>query len=86
MRPAANSTASSVNLSAEPASYPQIPQTKHFFRWPDEPVDKKLESHLATFKNRNFDHDAVCFPEFVDQLFRICEMQYLSRTAATLVR
>ena len=29
MRPAANSTASSINLSAEPASYPQISQTRH---------------------------------------------------------
>ena len=28
MRPAANFTASSINLSAEPASYPQISQTK----------------------------------------------------------
>src|SRR5712691_1889261 len=31
MRPAANSTASSVNLSAEPASYPQISQTRQIF-------------------------------------------------------
>jgi hypothetical protein len=30
MRPAANFTASSVNLSAEPASYPQISQTRQF--------------------------------------------------------
>src|ERR1022692_3523491 len=28
-RPAANSTASSVNPSAEPSSYPQIPRTRH---------------------------------------------------------
>src|ERR1022692_3068213 len=30
-RPAANSTASSVNPSAEPSSYPQIPRTRPFF-------------------------------------------------------
>src|ERR1039458_7921813 len=30
-RPAANSTASSVNPSAEPSSYPQIPRTRLFF-------------------------------------------------------
>src|ERR1039458_2641885 len=34
-RPAANSTASSVNPSAEPSSYPQIPRTRH---WNQQPV------------------------------------------------
>jgi hypothetical protein len=44
MRPAANSTASSVNLSAEPASYPQIPRTRLLF----------IGTHLEDLSNLEF--------------------------------
>jgi len=55
MPPAANSTASSVNLSAEPASYPQISQTRPFFK-ENEPATlepakgwpRTSGTHLAT--------------------------------------
>src|ERR1039457_169737 len=48
-RPAANSTASSVNPSAEPSSYPQIPRTRLFFKALKQNL--KVKSFVGTSRN-----------------------------------
>jgi hypothetical protein len=55
MPPAVNSTASSVNLSAEPATYPQIPQTRRNFSLCGVTLDNN-GTQLFTSPGRRFQY------------------------------
>src|ERR1039457_5907433 len=70
-RPAANSTASSVNPSAEPSSYPQIPRTRHTLRYNTPRVRVALAASDGAIVNQQaslrFDL-AVCFAEGLIEL------------------
>src|ERR1017187_3675984 len=59
-RPAANSTASSVNPSAEPSSYPQIPRTRLFLKICVSKCLLVNNLNVPCNRDRQAWHSAIC--------------------------